>query len=100
MAEILDAEEEQRLDSYLLHDVNYWLGATDAASEGTWRWQETHQNVDYSNWYPGQPNNRDYEDCLIKVYSELFRYNGKWHDIDCNRDIFHLNNHALCQTSK
>ncbi|MBU1692860.1 MAG: hypothetical protein KKC51_02740, partial [Verrucomicrobia bacterium] len=33
-----------------------WLGATDEAKEGTWRWV-TGENWSYSRWAAGQPNN-------------------------------------------
>lgn len=53
-----------------------WLGASDAAEEGVWRWldgPEAGQLVDYSNWLPGQPTSGpawedyDYLTLLINV---------------------------------
>ena len=35
LAEIMDLEEENLLESFLSTDMNYWLGLADFASEGT-----------------------------------------------------------------
>ena len=35
---------------------NYWIGATDEAVEGTWKWV-TGEAWSYTNWYSGEPNN-------------------------------------------
>ena len=93
----MSAEEERLLDTYLLKDVNYWLGATDSAAEGTWRWQNSHQTMQYTNWHPGQPNGGG-EDCLSKTY--YGEWNGRWGDYVCDYNNWHNNIHALCQTSK
>jgi hypothetical protein len=33
-----------------------WMGCTDEAKEGDWRWVDG-RKVEYSQWYPGEPNN-------------------------------------------
>lgn len=33
-----------------------WLGGSDEASEGTWKWIKNQKWI-YSNWSPGEPNN-------------------------------------------
>jgi len=33
-----------------------WLGATDESQEGAWSWV-TGESWNYSDWYPGEPNN-------------------------------------------
>ena len=40
---------------------HYWLGATDEAHEGDWRWV-TGEAWSYNNWCTGQPNNTAYVD--------------------------------------
>ena len=34
LAEIKSKEEEDALDKYLIHDLNFWLGLEDLATEG------------------------------------------------------------------
>jgi len=50
-----------------------WLGASDAAVEGEWRWMsgpEAGQLLTYTNWGPGEPNNSGNEDFAV--------YNNPW----------------------
>ena len=58
-----------------------WLGATDEAVEGTWRWQtgpEAGDLLSYTNWSAGEPNNQSNEDCM------QFVTGGQWNDISCS----------------
>ena len=66
LAEFSSLEEEQALDSVLNHDILYWIGLSDFALEGTWRWQESHQIPSYTNWAPGQPDRSNDENCAVK----------------------------------
>jgi hypothetical protein len=35
----------------------YWIGLTDLAAEGEWRWFDTGELLNYTNyWYAGQPD--------------------------------------------
>jgi hypothetical protein len=56
LATINSAEENQFV--YNLTDIGNqtWLGATDEAVEGTWKWV-TGEPFDYTNWGLGEPNN-------------------------------------------
>ncbi len=59
-------------------DDYWWLGLTDLASEGVWRWMDG-SPLTYENWYEGEPNNwRDEEDCAS------FWVGPAWNDIRCN----------------
>jgi hypothetical protein len=52
-----------------------WIGLTDEASEGTWRWV-TGEAYSYSSWNPGEPNNSGDEDYI------QFVGGGKWNDLN------------------
>jgi lambda family phage minor tail protein L len=40
------------------HSQNLWIGATDVAAQGIWRWEDGSLLKDgYQNWFPGEPNN-------------------------------------------
>jgi len=57
----------------------FFLGGTDAGTEGTWRWNNG-RDWDFDNWGSGLPddNGRGRENCL-----EMNAENGEWNDIDC-----------------
>lgn len=60
-----------------------WLGASDAASEGTWLYTTgplAGGPLAYSNWFPGEPVNADpLQDSMV-----FYIYSGQWNDIDDN----------------
>ncbi|MGJ5176990.1 tandem-95 repeat protein [Bradyrhizobium oligotrophicum] len=58
-----------------------WIGASDAAQEGTWRWvtgPEAGQIVTYGNWNIGEPNDWGGEDYAL--FTRIF--GGGWNDAD------------------
>merc|ERR1712126_74823 len=99
LAEFDSLEEEEAVHSMLNQDGFYWIGLTDLSSEGTRRWQETHQEPSYTNWAPGQPDNEfNIEDCVC-ITGEFVR-SGGWHDVFCDTDNYGLSLHALCKKEK
>ncbi|XP_059848126.1 C-type lectin domain family 10 member A-like isoform X3 [Hypanus sabinus] len=74
---INNAEEQEFLINTL--QSRYWIGLSDAASEGDWRWVDgTDYSSSSSNWSKGEPNDeKNAEDCV-----ETFD-NGKWNDLPC-----------------
>jgi hypothetical protein len=51
-----------------------WIGATDAASEGSWLWVDGSPMM-FSAWAPGEPNNSGDEDCVEAA--------DQWNDLNC-----------------
>ena len=95
LAELTTAEEDISLGNYLIQGVYYWIGLSDAASEGTWRWMESHQDANYTNWWPEQPNGDADSNCVFKSVNPA--YLG-WADYDCARDQWSYDQiHALCE---
>jgi hypothetical protein len=67
-------EEDQFIFSVLPVPLGeYWLGATDAAQKGDWKWV-TGEEFKFSRWQPGQPDNYGRnENCLATLH-------GGWND--------------------
>ena len=64
----------QSQTSALAPSADWWIGFTDAATEGTFLWSTGATQGD-TNWDSGQPN--DTGDCVIMFAS------GTWNDTDC-----------------
>ncbi|KAG7175832.1 C-type lectin-like 7 [Homarus americanus] len=60
---------------------NYWLGASDAAKEGSWLWEHNKGQVPMGvpYWHYGEPNNGNTYNCAILHVS----YNHRWVDVPC-----------------
>jgi hypothetical protein len=59
---INDAAENAWLVANVLPSHDWaWIGMNDAAEEGTWVWSSG-EPVTYTNWYPGEPNDKFGED--------------------------------------
>ena len=112
------------MDEFLNDGVYYWLGLTDLAHEGhnhnsfvmfavnmtylfagIFKWEEGHDQADYTNWWPGEPNNvGEKEDCVLK---SLQSYESApiddrigWDDFPCDKETIHeFSIHALCMIS-
>ena len=71
---ISDAGEDNFVLS-LISSGSYWIGLTDEAQEGIFRWI-TNEPLAYMNWCPGEPSNSNNED-----YGEINGCSfGKWND--------------------
>ncbi len=88
LATVTSASENQFLLDNLcstgnIGDYRCWLGATDAGSEGTWKWVNG-ETWSFIDWGSGEPNNQgEIEHCL--VYK-----NNKWNDTECTSDYYPL----------
>jgi hypothetical protein len=89
LAAIQSAAENEFIRSHLL--VDGWVGGTDSAAEGAWRWASNGVQFwqgassgsavggAYTNWKLGQPNNTVNQDCLLLEDD----FGGKWQDESC-----------------
>ncbi|MCX8494579.1 MAG: lectin-like protein, partial [Akkermansiaceae bacterium] len=69
----------QSIGSDALQDVGgLWIGATDEAVEGTWRWI-TGEPFVFTRWETGQPDNGSNSD-YAAVAGDLGGNTGKWYD--------------------
>ena len=57
-----------------------WIGLTDEAVEGQWRWV-TGEPYSYQSWNPGEPNNAGNEDYVQFVGA------GRWNDLPNNQAL-------------
>lgn len=83
LATVTSAEEDAALYSYLVRtgEQNCYLGATDAQTEGVWKWV-TGERWDYANWKPAEPNGKKEQNWLI-YYNTI--ETGEWDDSNGNK---------------
>lgn len=82
----ITSEEENNFVAARLSAAG-WMGASDSAVEGTWRWVTGPENGDllsshYTNWNSGEPNDSSGEDCAQFLSGS--GQNGKWNDLPCS----------------
>lgn len=95
------SEAENNYISARLTGGEAWIGASDSASEGDWKWvsgPETGTSFysglggqggaavgsEYNNWNQNEPNDQAGEDCG-EMYAGNF--NGKWNDLHCTDSL-------------
>ncbi len=90
---IKSADMQNKVMSYLAGNANsdFWIGLNDAASEGTWRYNDgtlagtgngssggfSTASGMYTNWNSGEPNNSSGEN-----YAEFYKGTGLWNDLN------------------
>ncbi|XP_039371038.1 C-type lectin domain family 10 member A-like [Mauremys reevesii] len=81
------AEEQTFLSNHISEHNVYWLGLSDSAKEGEWRWLDG-SPLSVRFWGPGEPNNvgHEGEDC------GSLRFDGKWNDATCS-----VTEHWICE---
>ncbi|XP_058849518.1 C-type lectin domain family 4 member E-like isoform X2 [Acipenser ruthenus] len=96
---IIESKAEQKFLTYATkaHPGNrYWIGLTDAVTEGTWLWVDgTPLNDKTQYWVSGEPNdNNGKEDCaILPFYADPLHPLNSWNDIECQ------NNYSrICET--
>jgi hypothetical protein len=76
---VIDSKEKNALVA-ALSISDPWIGATDAAKEGTWLWVSG-KAATYQNWNSGEPSNSGgNENCAVLLTS----VSGKWNDASCD----------------
>ncbi|XP_041356524.1 perlucin-like [Gigantopelta aegis] len=60
----------------------FWIGANDLQSEGHVQWMSkgSPKDLNYTNWYPGQPDNAGGVEHCIEVRKE---FGFRWNDWQC-----------------
>jgi Lectin C-type domain len=62
--------------------VNMWLGGTDEAQEGVWKWI-TGESWSYTNWQTGQPDNNEGSEDYLHMWGVT---GGRWNDFHVAAD--------------
>ncbi|XP_058834251.1 perlucin-like [Topomyia yanbarensis] len=71
-------------DKFSEESCSFWIGATDLAEEGTFIWTGTGEQLTYTNWRRGEPNDENgSEDCLQLAYIPEYEYIWSWNDNVC-----------------
>jgi len=84
LATFSDNEEEefilQNIENIESRDENGWIGLTDQENEGNFEWV-TGEDITYTNWCSGEPNDAGTEDAVILRFSQEC-----WNDGDIIND--------------
>ena len=78
-----DADENLQVSALAAARSTWWIGATDAAAEGTWRWIDGRE-ADFDAWALFQPDNFFNEDCALQSSS------GSWNDAGCEEALAYV----------
>lgn len=72
----------------------FWTSGTRMLDGKTWVWMSTAKPVEYQNWAPGQPNNKN-DQCILtmKTYKDF-----GWNDRNCNCRFFFICEKTLGET--
>ena len=81
LVEIQDMHESTFVTGFAKGLSDIWNGGCDQGTEGDWRWCGTGNNMTFTYWRKGEPNNGDgKEHC---AHSSLWK-EGRWNDYLCD----------------
>ena len=90
-ADLVVVDSKDEMDFFSSYSWNNWLGATDEASEGMWRWVDgTVLSVDNPSWWSRRPGDGKDNNCLRRDRGQ--QPNNKWTDESCED-----NRYGLCE---
>ncbi|XP_071058686.1 beta-1,4 N-acetylgalactosaminyltransferase 2-like [Pseudochaenichthys georgianus] len=58
-----------------------WIGLYKNPSDSAWKWSETDEIANFTNWAVGQPNRKDVN-CVV-----IYMNTHEWHDFQCDREF-------------
>lgn len=100
---ITSQQEQDFIESIIPSGVTYyWIGLTDEASEGDFRWV-TGEPLSYNNWLIGQPDNYDNSEHYVTIpsmdleYSDWVSYFGQWNDSPDFGNEIHSDTGYICE---
>ncbi|XP_038629989.1 C-type lectin domain family 4 member E-like [Scyliorhinus canicula] len=79
-------EEENSIVEFIkAKKEDYWIGVTDGAEEGKWKWVDG-STASYLNWQKDQPDNsQNNEDC-VTISEDIRDGTFGWNDDNCGKD--------------
>ena len=90
LASIPDQETNELVMSLLPQYGTYWIGGTDAVSEGVWQWSDGTPWV-YTNWRSGEPTNSGGAQHYLFILGPG-EVHGQWGDYEEYRGMW-----SICQ---
>merc|ERR1719203_2300146 len=92
LAEVHDGETQSFLENHAskFSKTSWWLGASDQTKEGQWVWTRNDNQVEYTKWDIGEPNNGGIigifgkgKDCLY--ISSGWKKGYPWNELNCSQ---------------
>ena len=74
-----DSQEESWIQSTFGTDESFWIGLSDAETEGEWQWSSGESST-YRNWAPGEPNNSANQDYAVINFGLEKQWDDDWID--------------------